>query len=289
MAEPTEPAATATEPTGNPQGTGEAAPSGQPGQSSGQPVSTEGAPAAPQGTGSQPAEETFFDPSSLSEELKPAYKQMQRAFTEKTQDIKKQRQKVQAYDEFMRNPVQNLQRMAQQYGYQFVPAGQQSNQQPSGNGDLSNWQPQNWAEVLQKAKDMAKEELRGEYQQQIEPVLGEVRNLRKSQLEKTLDDAVPEWRQYEDEMSQALQDHPTLVNDPLKLARIAIPEEVQQSKAMQQAMRKLQDKSASAQPSGGSSTRRQPPENPKPKSFDEAVSWAKKEIAAGRGIMGKKG
>ncbi len=49
-----------------------------------------------QAEGSQPAEgkqgeETFYDPSQLPEELKPAYKQMQAAFTKKTQSIAEER------------------------------------------------------------------------------------------------------------------------------------------------------------------------------------------------------
>lgn len=55
----------------------------------------------------QSEEESFFDPKSVPDELKPAYKQMQAAFTKKTQEIAKAKaesealmQKAQAYDKF---------------------------------------------------------------------------------------------------------------------------------------------------------------------------------------------
>jgi len=45
----------------------------------------------------QSGEDSFFDPNSLSEELLPAYKQMQGAWTKKTQELAQQRKEVEAY------------------------------------------------------------------------------------------------------------------------------------------------------------------------------------------------
>lgn len=42
-------------------------------------------------------EESFFDPNSVPEELKPAYKQMQAAFTKKTQEAAQQRKEAEAF------------------------------------------------------------------------------------------------------------------------------------------------------------------------------------------------
>jgi len=44
----------------------------------------------------QSQEETFFDPNAVPEELKPAYKQMQAAFTRKTQEIAQARKELEA-------------------------------------------------------------------------------------------------------------------------------------------------------------------------------------------------
>lgn len=59
------------------------------------------------GVKEQSAEESFFDPNQVPDELKPAYKQMQAAFTKKTQEIantKKEaealRQKAEAYGRY---------------------------------------------------------------------------------------------------------------------------------------------------------------------------------------------
>jgi len=121
----------------------------------------------------------------------------------------------------------------------------------------------------------------------LEPVVAELQGLRRTHIEKQLDEEVPEWREYEDEMAALLSDHPTLVRDPIVLARLAIPEGVQQSKAVQSAMKRLQDKAKAGQASPGSTTRKEPSTRPKgPMTFDQAVEQAKKDVAAGKGIMG---
>jgi hypothetical protein len=58
----------------------------------------------------QQVEDNFFDPNSVPEELKPAYKQMQAAFTKKTQEIAEARkeaeairQKAEQYDKYQQH------------------------------------------------------------------------------------------------------------------------------------------------------------------------------------------
>lgn len=70
-----------------------------------QPVATESAQ-APTGpvnttTETQPQEEQFFDPKGLSPELEPAYKQMQAAFTKKTQGLADYRKKSESLDQLV--------------------------------------------------------------------------------------------------------------------------------------------------------------------------------------------
>ena len=262
-AEPQPPAASGAQPTGQPQG-----PSPPPSPASGQPA---------------PVEETFFDPASLDEALLPAYKQMQRAFTKKTQAIKSGRDKIEAYDAFMRDPKATIQQLAAQYG---LNTGQPQRAEPQANGFDPNWQPNSWQEVFSKVEELVAPKLRSQWEREIAPLMGEFRNIKRTQIERTLDEHVPEWRQYEDEMATLLSSHPSLVNDPNLLARLAIPSEVSEGRAMQKALSKLQQKGEAAQVSAGSTTSRQQSASPKgPMSFQDAVEFAKKKLAE-EGIRG---
>src|SRR5574340_1187189 len=93
-----------------------AAPAVSPGQASGQTPPDGSASGAPQSA----AEPTFFDPSAIAEELKPAYKQMQAAFTKKMQALSGERQKIEAYNQFMADPIGQMQQVAKQYGYSLT-------------------------------------------------------------------------------------------------------------------------------------------------------------------------
>ena len=221
-------------------------------------------------------DDSFFDPKDLTPELLPAYKQMQRAFTRKTQDLAKQREKVHAYDSFMADPVTGLQNLARQYGMKLTRAEAEAmaDQQQKGAQD---WQPQTWDDVIKRAKAEAKQELFGE----LGPLIGEVRNMKRSNIERTLDEHVPEWRQYESEMADALRKHPTLVQEPELLARMVIPAEVQESRAYQAALKKLQAKADSSRVSSGSQTSRSADaEIPnRAMTFDEAVAFARQKLA----------
>ena len=52
-------------------------------------------------TDAEPSEDSFFDPKAVPDALKPAYKQMQGAFTRKMQEIAQSREKVAAFDQFV--------------------------------------------------------------------------------------------------------------------------------------------------------------------------------------------
>lgn len=226
-------------------------------------------------------DEAFFDPKTVPADLMPAYKQMQAAFTKKTQAIAQNRKKVEAYDAFAADPVGQMQSLARQYGYNMTRVEAQAavNAQQAETGD--EWQPKTWDEVLSKAESRAREKLLAE----LGPVVNEVRAMKQQGIEKMLDESIPEWRQYEDEMAAALRDHPTLARYPEKLARLVIPETVLEGRAMQKALRKLEAKGESARVSKGSQTSRAPeaglPKNPG--SFQDAVAAAKR-ILEERGI-----
>lgn len=234
------------------------------------PPDTDGAsskePATPTETG-----EAFYDATTVPDELKGTYKQMQQAYVKKTQALSQQRQKVQAYDAFMSNPETALQQLAQQYGYQITKGGAAA---PAQGEPPKDWEPQSWDEVMAKAEERAEQRVL----QRLEPFIGELRGLKKTAIEQQLDSTVPDWRNYEDEFADAIRSHPSLVNDPVKLARIALPEEVLESRAMQAALKKLRTQQSSSQgPGGGSTSQARPNEGQPPrgaKSFQEAAQMA---------------
>jgi hypothetical protein len=235
---------------------------------------------APQTTdkGTAQAEDSFFDPKDLDPALIPAYKQMQKAFTKKTQEIAQHRQKVEAYDAFNKDPIGQMQTMAARMGYKLTRAeaavAAQNTPVPE------NWQPQTWGEVMEKFQQSIIPNLRQEVIKDLSPALQELQNLRKSNLERMLDDSCPDWRTYEDDMKANLQAHPSLVNDPAKLYRISVPEEVLESLATQRALKKLEAKAKSSQVGGTSTTtKHQSPGTENVRSFNDAVEYAKRRLA----------
>jgi len=210
------------------------------------------------------SEETFFDPSTLSEELLPAYKQMQGHFTRTMQSIKSQKDKIAAYDAFQTNPKATIQQLASQYGLTLQEAQQVANE----------FEPQDWNDVT---KHITESVLK-----QLDPVFNEVRSVKQHSIESQLDASMPEWREYEDEMKQVMTRHPTLADDPVALAELAIPAHVREGKAMQKAMKKLEQKTKASSVTSGSQTQKgtDPLTLPKGGTFQDYVAWARKKVAS---------
>jgi hypothetical protein len=245
------------------------------------PAGDKGKPSGDKATGTtakgtqEPSEDTFFDPASIKgkPELESAYKNMQRAFSKKMEAIKGDRKKIEAYDSFSKDPITNMQNMAKRYGYQLTRA--EAAQAIQNNQNQVQQEPQTWEDVYKTAEQRAYNRV----VEKLSPVIAEVQSLRKSNLEKMLDDSCPDWRQYEDEMASTLKQHPTLVSDPAKLYRMSVPPEVLESRAMQQALKKLESK-AKGTVAGASTTKNKTlgdiPD--KPLSFNEAVEFAKNKL-----------
>ena len=224
-------------------------------------------------TGSlQSPEDTFFDPASIADkpELMAAYKQMQRDYGKKMEGIKTNQTKIQAYDAFNTDPVGTLQQYAKQLGFTLSRA--EATQQLQTGGE-----PQTWDEVYQTAEERAYARIRKD----LDPILGQFQDLRKNNMERLLDDNAPDWRQYEDVMTDNLRAHPTLANDPVTLYRLSVPPEVLESRATQAALRKLQTKTNGSRTSGVSTTKPTSAgdEPDGPVSFNEAVRLAKEKLA----------
>lgn len=239
----------------------------------GQPGATDGTTQS-SGTKSDQGEDTFFDPKDLTPELMPAYKSMQKVFGKKMEEIKANRKKIEAYDAYSKDPVTQLQTMAAQMGFKLTRA-EATAAVKDGDGSTAStgeWQPQSWNDVFTKATEVVMEKLN--------PVLADVQATRKMNVEKLLDDSCPDWRQYEDEMTSLLKDHPTLAKDPVKLYRLALPPEVLETRATQAALKKLQGKVEASKVGGTSTTKATDTALPdKPVSFNEAVEAAKKVLA----------
>lgn len=210
------------------------------------------------------SEESFFDPSTLSEDLMPAYKQMQGHFTRSMQSVKSQKDKIAAYDAFQTNPRETIKQLAGQYGLTLQEAAAVANE----------FEPNDWGDVTKHVTDSVL--------QQLGPLMNEIRGVKRNSVEQQLDASMPEWREYETEMNDMLGRHPTMADDPVALAKMVIPESVQQSKAMQAAMRKLEAKAkASSVSTGTQTTKESDPLTPgKKMTFAESVKFAKRKIAA---------
>ena len=218
------------------------------------------------------AEDVFFDPKDLPAELQPQWKRMQASFTKKMQSISQHRGKIDAYDAFERDPVGTMQQMAGRMGFQLTRAEAAAAAKAAQDGGSSgDWQPQSWQEVIDKIGGQIMEKV----QQNLAPVFQGVQKVTAHNIEKELDAVDANWRMYEDEMKTSLRDHPSLVNDVSKLYRLSVPEEVLNSRAVQSALKKLEDKGKAASVHGGSTTQRTQPAIKPASSFEEAVEQAR--------------
>jgi len=246
----------------SPEGTGETPPDDQKGQAKDNSPGTE--------LSGQAKDDSFFDPNNVPDDLKPAYKQMQAAFTKKMQSLSSAKEKVQAYDSFMQDPVGQMEQLARQYGMELKRPGQA---QPDNNSNATEWQPNSWDDVFMRME----EHIMGKMQGQLKPVFDSVQKMTATNIEKQLDEIDPQWRMYEDEMKATLQAHPSLVSDIAKLYRISMPEDVLNSKAVQTALRKMEDKANAAKAHGSHGVTRSEPALKKAGSFQEAVDLAREQ------------
>lgn len=254
MADPTE---TSGQATADSTGTTATAPTGQAGQS-GSVQTTQ--------SGSEQAE-TFFDPKAITDpELQKAYRQMQAAFTQKMQGIKSQQAKLDAYSAYERDPQGTLRNLAKQHGIKIL----------EGTDKTEPWEPKTWDEVLSEAERRAEAKVLA----RLEPMFGQVQDLKTKNMETYLDQNFSDWRAYENEMVDLVTKHPTLANNPDMLYKLAVPDTVIQSRAAKEALKKIQGQASGAAVSSGSTTQRTATKPTKSLSFQEAYEHAKAELAS---------
>jgi len=223
-------------------------------------------------------EETFFDPTDLSPELQGRYKEMQAAFTKKTQAVAQDRQKIDAYNAFMQDPMGQMQELAKQYGFSIQQANQPQSQDPYG----VDWEPQSWDDVDARIEARLLPKL----QEMLQPIVKEHTTIKQQTIEQQLNSIDPNWKEHEAAMMDLLRVHPTLQAKPEQLYRLAVPPEVLENKATQRALKKLQDKAQASKTSGTSTTNKKTPvadPNRQPRDIYEAAEWAKADLAR-RGV-----
>lgn len=226
------------------------------------------------------AEDSFFDPRSIADkpELMAAYKQMQKAFTKKTQEIADFRK---VYDNYRSDPIRAIQQEAARMGYRLTRAEAEQVQAKQGQQAPQNdpteigpdWQPQTWQELLDVAERRAEQRL----MQKFNPVLSEVTAMKRGAVEAHLDQQFPEWRQYEPQMVELLGKHPTLANDLETLIDMTLPREEREKRMEAAVMKKIEARSKAASVNGSSTTKQNPPK-PQATNIRDAIAQAQEDL-----------
>lgn len=212
-------------------------------------------------------------------------REMQAAFTKKTQAIAKERNKIEAYNAFEANPIDTLTRVAQNLGYQLTRAdqGQQTQQRPGqqpGQQLGPDWQPDSWDQVMELAESRAEQRILQKLQPVLAPLMQNVEKIRSDTIEQQLEKIDPNWRIYEDEIKESMKMAPNLIQSPQgisKLYRMSIPEDVLTSRATQTALHKFAASAKSAAVGSKSQTTKTTPQA-KGETFDDAVQQAKRDL-----------
>jgi len=278
-----------------PEGTTPEAPA--PGRGPGHAEGAEGTPTEPPSVSPTPPvatssqENDFFDRKGydeayekLPDEVKPhvssLVKTLQGDYTRKTQALKDQRQAIEAvglFEQGMRSdPVKTIMELAGRYG--LTPEQLVATSEPRLDAET---EPQSWEEVYQRAAADAKKEVLAE----IAPYIGQVQQIQSKSVEEELDQIDPNWRRYEDKMSELMQKAPGLSNLPIKdIYNLARPESEIKAEAMAEAQRQMQKETKAAVTHGSEPQRKTTPGTKKVESFSDAVDVAK-QILAERGTQ----
>jgi len=275
---------------GQPESTVQTASEPAPASTAGQ--STTEAPDTTTTDKASPSEDYVYDPVTFKEKLSKLpedvrkdveafHKSLQGSYTKKTQGIAETKRKLEAFDQFNRDPIGNMQKIAQQMGYRLTRAEAKEAiaEQQTGNGwTPEQGDPKSWGDVVNYARQSIMQELTG----QLQPLVQTFRDIKKTSVEQQLAQIDPGWQHYEEQMMETLKEHPSLAKDPAKLYRLSVPSEVLESRAVQRALAKLEHKTESAKVSGPSTTNKKPngismPD--KPVSFAEAVKIAQAKLA----------
>lgn len=193
---------------------------------------------------------------------------MQGKWTKEMQRFKAAQKKAETLDSISSNPLAAAKQWAQQNGWDLVQ------RDPNAKAETTD-APKTWDEVYSRAKQ--------EVLKEIQPMLGEVRQLKQQNVEQYLDQNHADWRTYEDEMLETLKSHPTLAHDPDKLYDLSVPTQVKEARAYAAALAKLKGAGEHAQVSGTGTPRQSSTSTDAPPgigtSFNDTINWAKAKLA----------
>lgn len=170
----------------------------------------------PQTQAAQP--ESFIDPGSLPEELKPHWQRMHATFQKRMNEFKASKEKVEAYDRFMDDPEYaraTIMQYAPQLGVQLAQAAQNGQAAPNaGQGRSSDVPPQiletvrnrlpaelQWMAEIQAATVWeATKALMTPYLQEQRKATQKQREAKYDELAGRLSEQAPGWESHEDDM-----------------------------------------------------------------------------------------
>ena len=141
---------------------------------------------------------SFMNPNTLPDELKPAFKKMQAAFTKGMQGIASQRDKVKMFDMFSSDPKEAVKMLAAKAGMTVMDGSVK----PSG-GEKEE------TETDKYIRKIVREELAPSF----ESFKKEQAQLKVQTDLAYLDANYPDWYLYEDAMAGLVSKHPTLGRD----------------------------------------------------------------------------
>lgn len=245
-------------------------------------------------SGNEPApEDILYDPieyervtKDLTPEVKTQIDALQKSlqgdYTKKTQNVAEMRKNSEAYQAMIQDPHGTLKRVATQLGYKLDGGGQQNAGDPDPQpASMEDFNPQTWGEVMSTLKSSIMQELKGEVQGQLSPVLGEVNNIRRASFESALTKIDPSWKDYEGDIINNLKTYPQLLKEPEKLYKISVPDSVFEGRYTQKVLQKLKEKGKSTKIAGISTVTKKPGVEASEgiNSFADAFAFAKQSAA----------
>lgn len=235
--------------------------------------------AAPTPPETPTAEPSFTDidlstlPPEIAAQVEATKKLMQADYTRKTQAIAQDRQKVDAMNAFLSNPLHpDNQRFLAQYGY-VLP--NQSERQATQSNEP--YEPQSWEELLTKAAQMGRDLA----MQEMAPITTQMQQMGVERVMSRLNQIDPDWRKYEAEMMQLLNQYPQMAREPDKLYRLAVPPEVMEARIFKTISEKYKGQAQHASTHTKPSAPRSKPGRPKVSNFEEAFALAQQQVKSG--------
>lgn len=143
-------------------------------------------------------EDNFVDPRQLPKELQPHWKKMQASYTRKMQGLKESKDKADLYDQIMSDPENIVFKLAEKAGLRVVREESKEDEIPEG-GD--------------SALAFIRKEIKKAIESELGPVRVDQKQLKVTQSMDYLDKNFPDWKLYDDIMTDIVKKHPSMSED----------------------------------------------------------------------------